>query len=161
MANTKLVVSGALLLLPLFSSDTMAQLSGDAAAKAVEARQANFKQIAEANAPLGAMARPGGVYNAEAALKALDTIATLLERVPALFQPNTAGYKQSKPGKYLSVDTIWSSKADFDKLAAEAVAGAKKAREILSSQGAVGLRPALAEMGGKCGACHDRYRDTL
>jgi cytochrome c556 len=161
MANKKLAVTGALLLIPLFSISAIAQLAGDAAAKAVEARQANFKQIAEANAPLGAMARPGGVYNADAALKALDTIATHLEKVPALFQPNTTGYKQPNPGKYAANDTIWSAKADFDKLATEAVAGAKKAREILSAQGAAGIRPALAEMGGKCGACHDRFRVTL
>ena len=161
MANKKLAATGALLLIPLFSLSSMAQLSGDAAAKAVDARQANFKQIADANAPLGALARPGGVYNAEAALNGLDTIATHVEKIPALFQPNTAGYKQPKPGKYAASDTIWSAKADFDKLAADAVAGAKKAREILSSQGAAGLRPALAEMGGKCGACHDRFRVTL
>jgi cytochrome c556 len=161
MVNTKRMVAGALLLLPLFSANAMAPLSGDAAAKAVEARQANFKQIAETNAPLAAMARSGSVYNAEAALKALDTITAHLEKVPALFQPNTAGYKQASPGKYAASDSIWAAKAEFDKLAAESVAGAKKAREILSAQGAAGLRPALAEMGKKCGACHDRFRVNL
>jgi cytochrome c556 len=160
MANKKLV-TGALLLIPLFSLNSMAQLSGDAAAKAVDARQANFKQIAEANALISPMSRAGGVYNAEVALKSIDTITTHLEKIPALFQPNTAGYKQPKPGKYAASDTIWTAKADFDKLAADAVAGAKKAREILGSQGAAGLSAALKEMGGKCGACHDRFRVTL
>lgn len=160
MVNKKLV-AGALLLLPLFSLNSMAQLSGDAAAKAVEARQANFKQIAEANALLSPMSRPGGVYNAEVALKSLDTIIAALEKVPALFQPNTAGYKPAKPGKYVANDSIWSAKADFDKVSADAVAAAKQAREILSSQGAAGARTALPEMGRKCGACHDRFRVTL
>jgi cytochrome c556 len=160
MSNKKFV-TGALLLLPLFSLNSVAQLSGDAAAKAVADRQALFKQIADANAPLGAMARPGGVYNAEAALKAVDTIASLAGKIPAAFVPNTTGYKQPNPGKYAANDSIWSSKADFDKLAADAVAGAKQARELLSAQGAAGLRPALQAIGQKCGACHDRYRVDL
>jgi cytochrome c556 len=161
MANKKLVVSAALLVIPLFSLTAMAQLTGDAAAKAVAARQAHFKQIAEANAPLGVMARAGGVYNAEAALKAVDTIAALAEKIPAMFEPNTVGYKQPNPGKYAASDAIWSNKAEFNKFATDAVAGAKQAREILSSQGAAGLRPAIAELGKKCGACHDRFRVTL
>lgn len=161
MANKKLVVSGALLLLPLFSFSATAQLSGDAAAKAVAARQANFKQIAEANKPLSDMSKSGGVYNAEAAMKALDSVAALIEKIPALFEPNTAGYKEPKPGKYAASDSIWSSKAEFNKLAADAVAGAKQARETLKAQGADGLRAALGEMGKKCGACHDRFRVTL
>jgi cytochrome c556 len=160
MANKKFV-TGALLLVPFFSLTATAQLTGDAAAKAVADRQAIFKQIAEANAPLGAMARPGGVYDAEAALKAVDTIASLAGKIPAAFVPNTAGYKQPKPGKYAASDTIWSAKADFDKFAADTVAGAKQAREILSTQGAAGLRAATAEIGRKCGACHDRFRVNL
>jgi len=161
MANRKFVATGALLLLPLFSLSATAQLKGDAAEKAVTARQALFKQIADANAPLGAMARPGGMYNADAALKAVDTIATLAEKIPAMFEPNTAGHKQAKPGKYAANDSIWSSKADFNKLAADLVAGAKQARETLSSQGAAGLRTALSQVGQKCGACHDRFRVDL
>jgi cytochrome c556 len=161
MANRKFVVTGALLLLPLFSLNATAQLKGDAAEKAVTARQAVFKQIADANAPLGQMARAGGTYNAEAALKAVDTIASLAEKIPALFEPNTVGYKQPKPGKYAANDSVWSSKAEFSKLAADLAAGAKQARETLSSQGAAGLRTALQQVGQKCGACHDRFRVDL
>jgi cytochrome c556 len=160
MLNKKFV-TGALLLAPLFSLGAGAALTGDAAEKAVTARQALFKQIAEANQPLGPMARVGGPYNAEAALKAVDTIAALAEKIPAAFEPNTAGYKQPKPGKYAANDAIWSSKADFDKLAADLVAGAKQARETLKSQGAAGAATAVREMGRKCGACHDRFRVSL
>jgi cytochrome c556 len=160
MANRQFV-TGALLLIPLFSLSATAQLSGDAAAKAVDARQALFKQIAEANAPLGAMGRPGGAYNAEVAQKAVETIATLAGKIPAMFEANTAGYKQPKPGKYAANDSIWSSKAEFDKFAADTVAGAKQASEILKSQGAAGVRTAVGEIGRKCGACHDRFRVTL
>jgi cytochrome c556 len=161
MMNRKLVVTGLFLVTPLFSLNSVAQVSGDAAAKAVTERQALFKQIADANAPLTAMARAGGVYNADVALKSLDTIAALAAKIPAAFATNTAGYKQPKPGRYAANDSIWSSKADFDKLAADAVAGAKQARETLSSQGAAGLRTALGDMGKKCGACHDRFRVNL
>jgi cytochrome c556 len=160
MAN-KTLVTGALLLIPLFSFAAAAPLSGDAAAKAVAARQDLFKQIAEANAPLGAMARPNGVYNAEVAQKATETIATLAAKIPAMFEPNTAGYKPAKPGKYAANDSIWANKADFDKLAADAVAGAKQAGEILKTQGAAGVRGAVQEIGKKCGACHDRFRVDL
>jgi cytochrome c556 len=161
MMNRKLVVAGLLAVIPLFSLNSMAQLSGDAAAKAVADRQALFKQIADTNAALTAMARAGGVYNADVALKSLDTIATLAGKIPAAFEPNTAGYRQPKPGRYAANDSIWSSKADFNRMAADAVAGAKQARETLSSQGAAGLRTALGDMGKKCGACHDRFRVNL
>lgn len=157
MANRKIVVSGALLLIPLFSFGASAVLTGDAAAKAVTARQSLFKQIAEANTAL----RPGAEFNVDAALKATDTIAALAEKLPAAFEPNTTGYKQDKPGKYAANDAIWSAKADFDKLAADLVAGAKQARETLKSQGAAGARTAVSEMGKKCGACHDRFRVSL
>jgi len=161
MANRKLLVTGTLLLVPLFSLNSMAQLSGDAAAKAVADRQAIFKQIAEANQPVGQMSRPGAMFNEEVALKAFDTIAALAEKIPAAFEPNTAGYKQPKPGRYGASDSIWASKADFNKLAADLAAGAKQARETIKTQGAAGLRTAAGQVGGKCGACHDRFRVEL
>ena len=161
MANRKLFATGALLVIPLFSFNAVAQLSGDAAAKAVADRQAVFKQIAESNKVLADMARAGGTYNAEAALKAVDAIASLAEKIPAAFGPNTTGYKSPKPGRYAARDAIWTSKAEFDKFAADTVAGAKQAREILGSQGASGLRTAMGEIGKKCGACHDRFRTDL
>jgi cytochrome c556 len=36
--------------------------------------------------------------------------------------------------------------------------GANAALEILKTQGAAGVRDAVAQIGPKCGACHDVYR---
>jgi cytochrome c556 len=74
--------------------------------------------------------------------------------IPDLFAANTsAAGVQSR-----SADTIWTAKADFDQLAHDLVAGANEALNILNTKGADGAREAVAAIGPKCGACHDRFR---
>jgi len=154
----RIALAGAVLLGSLLSFNlaTAADLSPEEqAAQTVSTRQAVFKLLSFSNAPLGIMARGQTPFDADAANEALDRIATLGHMIPAVFESDTTGVSGLTTR---AADTIWASKADFDQLAADLVAGAEEAKNILSAQGEAGLRAAVAAVGPKCGACHDRFR---
>lgn len=149
----RIALTSAVLLSSLMSINTMA--AADDAATAIANRRAVFKLLSFSNAPLGAMAR-GGEYNAEAAILATERVATLAAMIPALFEANTAGEVQ--PGRYIAADRIWDGMDDFAQKAQDLADGAMAAQEILRTRGAEGVRDAVAQVGPKCGACHDIYR---
>lgn len=149
----RIALASAVVLSSLMSINTMA--AADDAAKAIADRRAVFKLLSFANAPLGGMAR-GGEFNAEAATEAAERVAMLAGMIPALFATNTAG--ETQPGRYIAADRIWDGMDDFNQKAMDLVNGANAALEILNTQGADGVRAAVAEIGPKCGACHDVYR---
>jgi cytochrome c556 len=149
----RIALASAVVLSALMSVNTMA--AADDAAKTIADRRAVFKLLSISNAPLGAMAR-GGEYNADAAMQAAERVATLAGMIPELFATSTAGEVQ--PGRYIAADRIWDGKDDFDAKAMDLKNGAMAALEILKTQGAAGVRDAVAQIGPKCGACHDVYR---
>jgi cytochrome c556 len=162
MGNTmmkRFATTGAFLLSSLISFNLAAAEASpeEQAASAIANRQAVFKLLSFANAPLGGMAR-GGAYDAEVAIKGTERVAMLAAMIPELFAANTVGNPNPNAGRYAAADTIWDNKADFDKLAADLVAGAEEALSILNTQGEAGVRAAVAAIGPKCGACHDRFR---
>jgi len=153
----RIVMTGAVLLSSLVTFNAIAaeQSPEQQAATAVANRQAVFKLLSVANGALGAMQR-GAPYNAEAAILATERVELLANMIPELFTADTT--KVNHGANTRAADTIWGSKADFDQLAADLAAGAVQAREILSSKGEAGVREAVAAIGPKCGACHDRFR---
>lgn len=154
----KVAFTGAFLLSSLLSLNVMAAAAPTAeeqAAAAVEQRQAVFKLLSFSNAPLGGMAR-GGAYDAEAAKLGTERVAMLAAMIPALFTTDTTTGTGGATTR--AADTIWANKADFDALAQDLVDGANEALGILASQGEAGVRAAVAAIGPKCGACHDRFR---
>lgn len=154
----KVAITGAFLLSSLLSLNVMAAAAPTAeeqAATAVEQRKAVFKLLSFANAPLGGMAR-GGAYDAEVAKLGTERVAMLAAMIPDLFSMDTTSGTGGAETR--AADTIWTSKADFDALAQDLVAGANEALGILESQGEAGVRAAVAAIGPKCGACHDRFR---
>lgn len=153
----RIALTGALLLSSLVSFNAVAaELSPEEqAAAAVENRKAVFKLLSVANGTLGGMSR-GQPYNAEAAILATQRVEILAGMIPGLYDTNTVGVNHGVATR--ASDTIWNAKADFDQLAADLAAGAVQAREILNTKGEAGVREAVAAIGPKCGACHDRFR---
>jgi cytochrome c556 len=155
----RIAITGAFLLSSLLSITAIAADAPTPEQKAatdIANRQAVFKLLSFSNAPLGGMAR-GGAYDAEAAKTAAERIAVLGAMIPSLFAADTTG-PAAEGITTRAADTIWANKADFDMLAADLVTGANAALEILNTQGEAGVRDAVAQIGPKCGACHDRFR---
>jgi cytochrome c556 len=156
----RIAMAGAILLSSLvsFNTVTAAELSPEQqAAAATTSRQAVFKLLAFSNGVLGAMSRPGGTYDKDAAVLATQRVEMLANMIPALFAADTTALKHGGAPSRAS-DTIWGAKADFDMLAADLAAAAVAARGIIEAQGQAGLAEAVRTVGPKCGACHDRFR---
>jgi cytochrome c556 len=151
IALTGAVLLGSLLSFNLIAAEMSAE---ELTAKAVADRQAVFKLLAVSNGPLGGMAR-GGAYDADAAKLSAERIAMLGAMIPAMFATDTSA---AAGVTTRANSSIWKSKADFDKLAMDLVAGANEALAILDSQGEAGVRAAVGAIGPKCGACHDLFR---
>ena len=154
----RIALTGAFLLSSLLSLNLLAAAAPtpeEQAAKATADRQAVFKLLSVSNAPVGAMARPGGTYDADIAKRGLERVAMLAGMIPELFAMDTTSYSSLTTR---ASDTIWANKADFEQLAMDLAAGATAAMEILNTQGAAGIAAAGREVGTKCGACHDRFR---
>ena len=155
----RIAITGAFLLSSLLSISAIAAdapTPEEKAATDIANRQAVFKLLSFANAPLGGMAR-GGAYDAAAAKLAAERVAMLAKMIPDLFAADTTG-PVSAGVTTRAADTIWANKADFDMLAADLGKGAAAALEILNTQGEAGVKDAVAQIGPKCGACHDRFR---
>ncbi len=154
----RIAFAGAVLLSSLLSVNVMAaaeQTPEEKAAADIANRQAVFKLLSVANGALGGMAR-GAPFDAAAAKLGTERVIMLAGMIPQLFANDTT--KTAGAAKTRASDTIWAGKADFDKLAADLEAGAKSALEILNTKGEAGVREAVAAIGPKCGACHDRFR---
>ena len=134
----RIVMTGAVLLSSLISFNTIAaeQSPEQQAAAAVATRQAVFKLLSFSNGVLGGMAR-GAPYDAEAAILATERIEILAGMIPALFAADTTAVNHGATTR--ASDLIWSSKADFDQLAADLAAGAVEARAALNARGAEAL----------------------
>ena len=149
----RIFLTGAALVASLMTAGVSAQMSEEDAQTAVDQRQAVFHLLAFSNGPLGQMAR-GADFDEEAVIKGTERLIVLAEMIPELFAADTRGSGVESR----ALDSIWTSKADFDGLAADLGTGAEEALEILKTQGASGVRPAISKIGPKCGACHDRFR---
>ena len=152
----KLMLTGALILGSVLSVGAMAQPQmspEEAAAAAIKQRQSVFQLLAFANGPLGQMAR-GADFDQEASIKGTERLIMLADMIPELFVTDTSGAGVDSR----AADTIWANQDDFAAMAADLAAGATAALEILQTQGAAGVRPAIGQIGPKCGACHDRFR---
>lgn len=152
----RIAFTGAALLSSLLAFNVMAAQPSpeEQAAANVANRQAVFKLLAVANGTLGGMAR-GGEYNAEAAKEAVTRIQVLAGMIPELFAADTRSFSVNSR----SATTIWDNKADFDKMAQDLVTGANAMMDVLNGSATPDIRATFgANIGQKCGACHDRFR---
>jgi cytochrome c556 len=156
----RIAMAGAILLSSLvsFNLAVAAEMTPEQqAAAAVKTRQSVFQLLSFSNGVLGAMSRPNGVYDKDAAILATQRVEMLAGMIPAVFAADTTALNHGGATTRAQAN-IWSTKADFDMLAADLAAAAVSARGIIEAQGQAGLAEAVRTIGPKCGACHDRFR---
>ncbi|RAK50696.1 c-type cytochrome [Phenylobacterium deserti] len=128
--------------------------AGGAGAKAVVARQNNFKQLGQANKALSDELKKGspdkGVITANA-----QKVASLSAQVPTWFPKGSgpeAGVKtNAKP-------EVWSDAAGFSAAANRAGAEAAKLRQVSLGGDFDAIRAQARATGAACKGCHDKYR---
>ena len=125
--------------------------------KAVEQRQALFKEIDKAFKPVGEIVKRKAPYDAAVVQESAAKLATLAPKIPDVFAVDTHAATAIKTK---ARENIWTNLPDF-KAKSEALV---KALESLAAAGKSGdekaLRPAFATVGKACSACHDNYKDS-
>jgi cytochrome c556 len=125
--------------------------------KAVEQRQALFKEIDKAFKPIGEIVKRKAPYDAAVVQEGAAKLATLAPKIPEAFTVDTHAATGIKTK---ARENIWTSMPDF-KAKSEALV---KAIDGLAAAGKTGdekaLRPAFATVGKACSACHDNYKDS-
>ena len=125
--------------------------------KAVEQRQALFKEIDKAFKPIGEIVKRKAAYDATVVQESAAKLATLAPKIPDMFTVDTHAATGIKTK---ARENIWTSLPDF-KAKSETLV---KAIEGLAAAGKSGdekaLRPAFATVGKACSACHDNYKDS-
>jgi cytochrome c556 len=138
------------------SQDAVTKAANQAeATKAIEARQALFKEIKDLNDPIGLMLRRQRPVDPALVATNADKIAELAARIPAAYAVDTRGFTGTKTG---AVDGIWNSQADFKTKADALVTAAKEAAAAGKTGDAAATQRALTGIGRSCGSCHDAYR---
>jgi cytochrome c556 len=138
------------------TSSALAQGSAEMQ-KAVEQRQAMFKEIDKTFKPIGEIVKRKQPYDAAVVKEAAAKLATLAPKIPDAFKVDT---HTAKDIKTKARENIWTSMPDF-KAKADGLA---KAIESLAAAGESGdekaLRPAFVTVGKACSACHDSFKDS-
>jgi cytochrome c556 len=115
----------------------------------VKARMETMSQISDAMKVIGTMAKGAAEFDADAAEAALERVASLATQIPEDFEPKaTDPVSEARP-------EIWE---EWDSFTAQAEDLAETA-DALSITARDDLRPAIAELGGACRACHEDYRE--
>jgi cytochrome c556 len=112
-------------------------------------RHMTMEQINDAMKPLGAIAKKQAPFDAGVVKTSATTIADNLKKAQTLFPAGSGG------GDSRAKPEIWSDAAGFDKAMKDAHAAAVA---LLAVKDEAGFGPALNALGGRCKACHDKYR---
>ncbi|HTQ36651.1 MAG TPA: cytochrome c [Steroidobacteraceae bacterium] len=125
------------------------------AGKAIEARQAVFKQIKDLWDPLTKMLTHKTPVDPALIATNAAKIQELAGRIPAQFTVDTRNFKGTKTN---ALDGIWGSEADF-KAKADALGTAAGELVTAAKGGDTGtIQKSLIAVGKSCGSCHDSYR---
>jgi cytochrome c556 len=151
----RIILISAAILSTIISFNTFAQRMSpeEQAEAAIGSRQAVFKLLAFSMVPLQGMAR-GGDFDQAVAVQALERIQTLAPMIPELFANDTTDYDFETR----ALNSIWGDMGGFANAANDLSMGAAAAMDIITSQGADGVRAAIQQVGPTCGACHDAFR---
>ena len=155
-SRTQLLISLGIATLGALTA-TSAVLAQGADQKAIEDRQALFKQIDEAFKPVGEMVKRKQPYDAKTVQDSAAKLKTLVPKIPDAFKVDTHAATGIKTK---ARENIWTNMPDF-KQKADALL---KALDSLDEAGKAGdekaLRPAFATVGKACSACHDNYKNS-
>jgi cytochrome c556 len=118
----------------------------------VKARQQLMKENGQAAKLAYAMVKGKTPFDAAAAAKAMNQIASDMEKFPSLFPPGS-----DKAPKTTASSDIFASMDDFKALAAKLGTDAKAAAAAAAS-GPQAFSAAFDTVGADCGGCHKKYR---
>jgi len=125
-----------------------------AGAKAVAARQSNFKQLGQANKALSDELKKGspdkGVVTANA-----QKVATLTAQIPTWF-PKGSGPEAGV--KTAAKPEVWGDAAGFSAAANRSSGEAAKLRQVALGGDFDAIRAQARATGAACKGCHDKYR---
>ena len=124
------------------------------AAQTIQARQANYKQMAAAQKGISEQLRSGSPDIAQIRTRAAflaDRSVHVLRWFPRGTGPE-AGVRTRAKGE------IWSDHAGFQRAGANFVVAARALNRAASSGDIAQVRAAFPGVGRSCGACHDGYR---
>ena|SRR5688572_987758 len=139
----------------MVSTSAVLAQAGDA--KAIEARQANFKEIDKHWKPVTEMLKRKIPYDAAQVQQAATAIEPLAKKIPETFVPDT---RQVTGVKTKARENIWSNQPDFKAKSEELVKALNGLAAAAKTGDEKAFRPAVMAVGKACSACHDNYKDS-
>jgi cytochrome c556 len=124
------------------------------AARSVDLRKSSMKLIGFSFGPMRGFMQGNAAFDAAAFQTGAERLAVLGGMVPALFASDTSAFEVETT----ALDSIWTSKADFDMKAAGLVAAAEAVGAAAASGDEAAARDAVMGLGQACAACHDDFR---
>ncbi len=121
---------------------------------AVDYRKSAFTVMANHVARIGAMVKGDTPYNAAAATASADVVAMMSKLPYEAFVEGTSGTKKGAPKP-----NVWTERAKFDDLASKLQTETAKLATASRSNNLDAIKPAFAEVGKTCKACHDDFRN--
>lgn len=121
---------------------------------AVEYRQGAFTVMSNHFARIGSMVKGDTPYNAAAAIASADVVAMMSKLPYEAFVEGTSGTKKGSPKP-----NVWTERAKFEDLAKKMQGEVIKLAAATRTNSLDAIKPAFAEAGKACKACHDDFRN--
>jgi cytochrome c556 len=149
---------GSLILAATALAQAPPQMTPEQKAEAtVLTRQGLFKIQSFAFAPVGAMLRPGGTFDAAVATKAAQRVQVTASMIPEVFVTDTHTFGTIKTR---AREGIWTNKSDFDSKANDLVKAAADLEAAAKTGDKDKTLAAARAVGKGCSGCHDQFRDN-
>lgn len=121
---------------------------------AVEYRQGAFHIMGNHFGRIAAMVQGKAPYDADAALANAEIVAVMSKLPYAAFPEGTSGTRKGSPKP-----NVWTERAKFDDLAKKMQDEVGKLVVAAQAKNLDTLKPAVANVGKACKACHDDFRN--
>ena len=138
------------------ASAVLAQ-AGSAEQKAIEERQALFKEVEKHFNPIGDMLKRKAKYDPAVVQESAAKLEALARKIPDAFAVDTSKVTGVKTK---ARSNIWSSLPDFKAKSDDMVKALAGLSAAAKSGDEKAFRPAAVAVGKSCSGCHDNYKDS-
>lgn len=138
-----------------FASASFAQQPPSKAEQSAKYRQSVYQVIVWNFGPMAGAVQGKMPYDKDAFAKQAARVATLTPMLAEGFAVESPTAPERPKGAKAS---IWTSKAEFDKLMQDLVTKSAALAEVAKSGDLAKIKPAFGEVGQSCKACHDKFR---
>jgi cytochrome c556 len=156
-AKLHLVRLGVVTLGALASVSAVHAQGGSAEQKAIEERQALFKEIDKAFKPVGEMLKRKMPYDAAVVGESATKLDELAKKIPDAFKVDT---RTVTGVKTKARDNIWTNLPDFKAKSDDMVKAVANLAAAARGGDEKAFRPAAIGVGRACSGCHDNYKDS-